>query len=273
MYLEIISRKSKTRSSASKADKTKPNIVFVHGICVGAWIWDEFYLPYFAKNGFDAHAVSLRGHGKSDGAEWLPAWGLADYVSDLDKTIESLEGPVVVVGHSMGGAVVQHWLSSGRTRDRAAGAALLASVPPWGLAYSALRMATLYPDLSQEMSRLLMMGTSSVDKKIMHEALFSKGTSDAVFNKFMKHMGDESIVASMQVQGLYPFAPMQWMKRPPIFVGGAADDKFIPRCEIERTATYYETEPVIARDLAHSVMVDANWENMAQPLLSWVEKL
>jgi len=271
MHLEIISRKPK---SVSKSGKTKPKIVFVHGICVGAWIWDEFYLPYFAKQGFEAHAVSLRGHGKSEGAAGMFTWNLFDYVNDLDRTIESLDdGPVVVVGHSLGGAVAQHWLALGRTRYRAAGAGLLASVPPWGLSYSAMRMATLYPNLFQEISRMLVMGTSSVNKEVMHEALFSKGTSEAVFNKFWRHLSNESVVASAQVQGFYPFAPLPWMSRAPVFVGGAADDLFIPRCEIERTANYYDTEPVIARKLAHSVMVDKNWENMAKPLLSWVKAL
>ncbi len=267
MHLEIISRKPKL------AVKNKPKIVFVHGICVGAWIWDEFFLPYFAENGFEAHAMSLRGHGKSDGKAGILTWSLADYASDLDTVIESLQSPVVVVGHSLGGAVVQNWLSIGRMSGRAVGAALLASVPPWGLSYSAMRMAMLYPDLFQEIARMFVMGTSSVNKDIMSEALFSERTSDAVFSKFWKHLGDESIIASAQVQGLYPFAPLPWVKRPPIFVGGAVDDKFIPSCEIERTANYYKTQPVLAKDLAHSMMVDANWQNMAKPLLSWVKRL
>jgi pimeloyl-ACP methyl ester carboxylesterase len=271
MHLETISRKSKTSQSASKTEKQKPKLVFVHGICVGAWVWDEFFLPYFAEHGFEAHALSLRGHGTSGGSGGLMGWGLDDYSNDLDDVVTSLEGPVVVIGHSMGGAVVQNWLRIGESRKKAVGAALLASVPPWGLMVSAVRMGLLYPQLSKEISRMLMMGTGNVDKNIMHESLFSKGTSDLVFNKFIKYLGDESLVASIQVQGLYPFAPLPFVPLPSIFVGGAEDDRFIPNFEVERTASYYGVDAHLVKDLAHSVMLDANWEAMAKPMLSWLE--
>lgn len=273
MHLEIISRKPKIQLSSSKSGKTRPKIVFVHGICVGAWVWDEFFLPYFAEHGFEAHALSLRGHGKSGGAAGLMGWSLDDYANDLDEVVKSLEGPVVVVGHSLGGAVVQNWLRAGRARKKAVGSALLASVPPWGLMCSAVRMGLLYPQLSQEISRLLVMGTKSVNKDVMRKALFSKGTSADIFNKFLRHLGDESLVASIQVQGLYPFAPLPWDKRLPMFVGGAEDDCFIPSFEVERTALYYSVDAHVVKDLAHSVMLDSNWKELAKSLLSWVEGL
>ncbi len=270
MQLEIISKKPK---SVLKTGKTKPKLVFVHGICVGAYIWEEYYLPYFAGHGYEVYAPSLRGHGKSGGKGGLYTWSLEDYARDLEQVIASLDGPVVVVGHSMGGAVVQEWLRSGESRNRAAGAALLASIPPWGLSYSALRMAMLYPQLYTEISRMLVMGSGNIDKDIMYEALFTEGTDKEIFHTFLKHMGDESLVASAQVQGLYQFAPMPWEKVPPVFVGGARDDRFIPDFEVRRTASYYGVQAVIAEDLAHSVMLDANWESLAGKLLSWVKAL
>ncbi|MBC7517162.1 MAG: alpha/beta hydrolase [Alkalinema sp. FL-bin-369] len=41
-------------------------IFFVHGAWHAAWCRENF-LPYFANHGYAAYAVSLRGHGTSEG--------------------------------------------------------------------------------------------------------------------------------------------------------------------------------------------------------------
>ncbi|MCK5384459.1 MAG: alpha/beta fold hydrolase [Alphaproteobacteria bacterium] len=273
MHLEIISRKPKVRVNAPESLKSKPKLVFVHGICVGAWIWDEFFLSYFADHGYEAHALSLRGHGDSEGKGGLLTWSLDDYADDLDRVVESLGGQVIVIGHSLGGAVVQNWLRVKNSRNKTKGAALLASIPPWGLAYSGTCMMLFYPQIFHEISRMLVMGTASTDKVVMRKALFSESASDAIFNRLWDQVCDESFVASSEVQGLRSFAPQPGMKRPAVFVGGAADDRFIPSAEVCRTAAYYGVEAVMVEDLAHLVMIDTNWEDMAKPLLSWIKEL
>ncbi len=117
-------------------------MLFVLGINVGAWVWDGHFLDHFAEAGFDAHAVSLRGHGRSWGSERIREWTVADYVDDLCEATGRIQGSVVLVGHSLGDAVVQKFVQRG---GRAAGMALMASVPPWGLAPSTFRMAARSP--------------------------------------------------------------------------------------------------------------------------------
>ncbi|MCK5374301.1 MAG: alpha/beta hydrolase [Alphaproteobacteria bacterium] len=273
MHLEIISRKPKLDTKKMANLPTKPKLVFVHGICVGAWIWDETFLPYFAEHGYEVHALSLRGHGKSDGEEHLPLWTLANYADDLDQLVKSLEGPVIVIGHSLGGAVLQEWLRTGSTRKKAKAAALLASIPPWGLAYSAWHMMINHPLLFQEITRMSVMGTSLINEDILLEGLFSPDVPKAAFEKFLKKIGNESLIVSAEVQGLRPFAPLPWTDLPPIFVGGGLDDRFIPSSEVHRTAAYYGVDAVIIEELAHTIMIDTNWEKMASILLSWIEDL
>src|SRR5476649_2140141 len=62
--LEVLSRAPTTSRNA-------PPLLFVHGAWHGAWCWDEHFLGYFSKRGFSAHAVSLLGHGESEGKERL----------------------------------------------------------------------------------------------------------------------------------------------------------------------------------------------------------
>jgi pimeloyl-ACP methyl ester carboxylesterase len=274
MHLEIISRKPQevTLPEGEKA-KRRPKLLFVHGICVGAWIWEKYFLPYFARHGYEAYALSLRGHGESEGQERQFFWSLGDFADDVEQAVSSMSGPVVVVGHSMGGAVVQEWLRCGDSIKKASGVALLASVPPWGLSYSNMCMATFSPRAYAEISRMLVTGTSHINENVMRKALFSKTVTRIIHKEFWRRIGNESLVASAQVQGGYPFAPLPWFVHTPIFVGGASDDRFIPNSEVYRTASYYGVEAVVVKDLSHSVMFDTNWENMAEPLLSWIEGL
>ncbi|MHB2209670.1 alpha/beta hydrolase [Methylobacterium sp. CM6257] len=89
--LEIIDRKPRTARYPQR-------LLFVHGISVGAWIWDENILPYFAEAGFEAYAVSLRGHGASQGHERIATWRLADYTRDVGQAARRIGDPRVLVG-------------------------------------------------------------------------------------------------------------------------------------------------------------------------------
>jgi pimeloyl-ACP methyl ester carboxylesterase len=100
-------------------------LLFVHGAFMGAWCWDEHFLDYFADRGYRALALGVRGHGDSPANRSLHRCSIADYVEDLCAVADLLPEPPVLIGHSMGGYVVQRYL---RVRSAPA-AVLLASVP------------------------------------------------------------------------------------------------------------------------------------------------
>ncbi len=103
MKLEIISREPKER-------RFETPLLFVHGTGHAAWCWDENFLPYFAEKGFSSHAVSLRGHGASEGGEKLKWTSVSDYVADVFQIASRLSKKPVVIGHSLGGLVVAKYL-------------------------------------------------------------------------------------------------------------------------------------------------------------------
>ncbi len=142
MYLDRVSRSPKTAPKG-------PPLLFVHGSFSDARLWDEYFLPYFAENGYETHAFSLRGHGRSEGRDRLHIWRLADYVADLAQAVADLSHPPLVIGHSMGGMVVQKYLESSPS---VAGMVLMGSVPPQGLLPSNLHMAMSHPFLFQQMA-------------------------------------------------------------------------------------------------------------------------
>lgn len=105
--LEIISR-------YSAGEPHSVPLLCVHGADMGAWVWDEHFLPFFARHGFAAHAVSLRGHGRSEDRGLLHGSGLDDFVSDVDTAVAQIGALPVLIGHSMGDAVVQRYMRGRR---------------------------------------------------------------------------------------------------------------------------------------------------------------
>lgn len=82
-------------------DATPATVVLVHGAFHGAWCWDRV-VPLLASRGVPAVAIDLPGHGADD----APPGDLYEHADALRALLEGLEGPVVVVGHSYGGAVI-----------------------------------------------------------------------------------------------------------------------------------------------------------------------
>src|ERR1700758_936721 len=123
-----------------KGSSSEPHrlpLLFVHGGEHAAWCWDEHFLDFFAAKGYRAIAVSLRGHGASANPKSPRACSIRDYVQDVCSVADHLPVAPVMIGHSLGGFVVQKYLES-RT---APAAVLIASTPPQGAAAALLRNA------------------------------------------------------------------------------------------------------------------------------------
>lgn len=89
--------------SAASAQGTKPTIILVHGAFAESSSWNDVVVDLLA-DGYPVVAAAnpLRGV-KSD----------AEYVS---RIVDSINGPVVLVGHSYGGSVISNVGSNGRVK-------------------------------------------------------------------------------------------------------------------------------------------------------------
>ncbi len=111
MNLEVIKRAPQDYAAGTTGcEICGTPILFVHGVWHAAWCWDEHFLPYFAEKGFTAYALSLRHHGKSQSTgsiRWIRG---AEYVEDVAQVVEMIGQTPVLIGHSMGGYIVQKYL-------------------------------------------------------------------------------------------------------------------------------------------------------------------
>lgn len=251
-----------------RGQSRRVDIVLVHGISVGAWVWEPHFIPYLADAGYNVHAVSLSGHGESCRGEHLHGLTLQDYAADLTEAIAAVDRPVVAVGHSMGGAVVQSAIRKGVPL---AGAALMASVPPGGLMPANIDMMLTRPALWRELSTMFT-GTKAMDAEVLRDGLFSNRVDAATFAEFLALGGLESALIGFELQGMFPFAPLPW-QAPPVLVLGGSEDRLIRREDLWATAAWYGTEAQILPGMSHSVMLDPDWMLAADALLAWLEKL
>jgi pimeloyl-ACP methyl ester carboxylesterase len=99
--------------------------ILVHGAWHGAWCWDKL-VPLLRERGHSVDAIDLPGSGR-DVANAANAT-LERYVERVVQSIDAGAGPVVLVGHSSGGAVIT---GAAEVRpDRIAAAVYLAAFLP-----------------------------------------------------------------------------------------------------------------------------------------------
>ncbi|PWC36291.1 alpha/beta hydrolase [Azospirillum sp. TSO35-2] len=256
--LELISR-------LPSGTPKKPPLLFVHGAFSGAWIWDAKFLPWFAEHGWEAHAVSLRGHGGSEGRDRLHGFGISDYVDDVLEAADRLSAPPVLIGHSMGGMVVQRALA----RRRFPGAVLMASAPPHGLWSSTLGLAWRAPYVFQQMAMLTAFGENAIDPEAIRRAMFSDDMPRAEAAKYESFLQEESRRVLMDIGGWIPF-PTLPPRDIPVLVMGAEKDLLFPRAEIVATAMALGTEPVFMPGTGHAMMLERDWRSAAERVEGWV---
>ena len=254
------------RSHLPRASTDKPPLLFVHGGFCDAWCWEPFFLPWFAAQGFPSYALSLRGHGASGGQESLFVAGLDDYVADVEHVAATLPSPPVLIGHSLGAAVVERILTTRPVRA----AALLAPVPPGGLGPVASRLMAWQPEYLVNMHRLDAPHLSGDVLAALRPMYFSETIDPKILAEAFAHLSMESPRAlldlMLRLHGGKPVAAAR------LFVLGSHDDRISAPADVNATASLYGIAPIIVRGLAHMMMLEREWETAARPLLDWLER-
>jgi pimeloyl-ACP methyl ester carboxylesterase len=216
-------------------------LLFVHGAFAGAWCWEENFLPYLAQHGHASYAVSLRGHGGSDGREALALASIDDFTTDMLLAAEQLPGRPVLIGHSMGAIIVQRGLA----RARPPAAVLMAPVPPQGLAGSALLLAARDPNLFQELSLTQHAHPRYATVEGLRRAVFSGSMPEDVVARYFARMQPESQRAMFDLAWPQYF----WVgaRDVPVLVLGAENDTLFPADSVNETAGYTASAEISSR--------------------------
>lgn len=260
-HLETWSRRASSRAG-------RPPLLFVHGGYTDGWCWTPYFLPWFASRGWSAHALSLRGHGGSGGGGTLFAAGLDDYAADVERVAGTLKEPPILIGHSMGAAIVERMLAMHPVRA----AALLAPVPPTGLVPVAARLAVERPDYFAHMMGLDPMRLSVDVLEALRPFYFSDRVDRAILAESASHLASESPRAILDLS-----MRLHWLKPErndaQLMVLGAEGDRICTPNDARATARHHGVEAVILPGMAHMLMLEPEWQAAARAIAGWLETL
>ncbi|MCV7345418.1 alpha/beta hydrolase [Mycolicibacterium rhodesiae] len=248
------------------ATPTHPTpLLFVHGAFHGAWCWDDHFLDYFADRGYHALALNLRGHGASPSSVPINSCGVLDYVEDVKTVADRLPVPPVVIGHSMGGFVVQKYLAV----HEAPAAVLVASAPPTGIAPATVRVAWRHRRQSVRTRSFSRPLDFFAAQGVSRATFYHSATPEEIVTACTSRLSAES------ARVLYRDLLYRRLARPkhvsaPVLVLGAELDGFFTPKEVAATARAYRTEPVMFPGMGHNMMLEHGWESVADRIDRWL---
>lgn len=248
----------------SDPDDDGTTLVFVHGAWHGPWCW-ESWSAEARRAGFPTASLTLPSHDRPGSRKRI--WArMSSYVSHVRTVVASIDGPVVIVGHSMGGYVAQRVLED--APDNVAGAVLVASVPRRGVAGAVTRLLRRSPGpalrglLTADLYRLC------ASEPLVRDSFFCHATDDDVVRACHARVQNESYLA---------FPPMlARFTRPdrvrvPVMVLAAEEDGIFSVRSQRRLAKAYGTSAQVVPG-GHDVMLDVTADGALHLVLDWVRR-
>jgi pimeloyl-ACP methyl ester carboxylesterase len=255
--LEILETKAKAKLECTP-------IVCLHGASGGAWMWQD-YLKVLAERGRYALALSLRGHGNSDGYENIPATTLDDYADDLRRVFAEFAEPPVLIAHSLGALLAQRLLG----RDRMRAAVLMAPLPPEGMGLLSARLLATMPTGWFDAAKMILGFTPPVVGPIK-DLIFSDRLVASEIDDLMAQMVAESARVLTEAHLPHPIMPAFLAGVPTLTIAGELD-RLVPREFVRRTAIYHGGDYFEAKGLGHLLHAEPKTQDIAHTTVDWLE--
>lgn len=239
-------------------------ILFVHGASAGAWNWENF-LQQFSAAGYDAYAMDLRGHGDNPPLPELGKAVMADYVADVRGVMKEIGEDVVLVGHSMGGGVVQVVAETAPLKALVlASSAPVAGVkfqnPPFNV-WFLLHIIKSIP---------AMVGKKALKPgwKVMRSAVLNR-VPEAQQRAMFERFGPESGAVGVEVLKGSISADLARVQFPILVISGTDDQTSLIAMERE-IAAQHKADLIELPNHGHMFMLEPGWEACGQKLLDWL---
>ena len=206
----------------------------------------------------------MPGHDKFGKIKGINKFSIGDYVTALENEVQKLNSSPIIIGHSMGGLIVQKFLEKNACKK----AVLIASVPPYGVIKTTLRFLRK-PHAYPALLGLNLYGlVNSLDKS--RDAFFSKELPSEELTEYTNKLCSESYLAFLNM--LLPRIKVNHHLKIPMLVIGGKEDTIFLENEVKDTAKKYNAELKMFDNIAHDMMLDINHEKVSKEIISWIEK-
>jgi pimeloyl-ACP methyl ester carboxylesterase len=269
-----MSMQSARSGSATKVGKSQ-TVVFIHGMYLTPVSWAKWE-QYFQAKGYKTLAPAWPEHEKSVAeqrqghpSQKLAALTLSDVMDAHRKLIRELPEKPILIGHSMGGLIVQILLQEGLG---AAGVAI-DSAPPKGiisLRYSFLK--SNWPAIRP---------SAKIDEPILlSQEAFSYGFANCVSESEQKAAFEQLAVPESRRVGKGPttdVATIDYARaRPPLLLIAGGQDHSIPPSLNRSNYAKYEASGSITDfrefpERCHYTIGQRGWEEVADYAIDWLK--
>ena len=239
-------------------------LLMQHGMFHGAWCWAGWQ-ALLAEWGWESHAISLPGHGRSPMQRPIRKCTLDYYLAFLRDASEQMESSPVLVGHSMGGALVQWYI---RYVEPPPAAVFVAS---W-VADSVLRDGLpllLKQDPAIVPSMLVSWDASSwirTPQRAAEKFLGPQASIDP--DEFQRSLGPES--ALVLAHHNPPFwSPPRKLLPPSLWLAGELDT-VVSVTGLRRSARIMQGDFSLIPGAGHNMMLETDFQRPAEILHEWL---
>ncbi|HEX7435036.1 MAG TPA: alpha/beta hydrolase [Anaerolineaceae bacterium] len=253
---------------------TKKTVVFIHGMYMTPLCW-EHWVDYFQSRGYtcltpawpgrDQPVETLR---KNHPDPQLGQLTLSAVLQSMTQTIQALDEKPVLIGHSMGGLIVQLLLQ----RDLAAAGVVIDSAPPQGvfsISWSFLK--SNFPHINPMAAQDQPIAMSFERFQYAFANTLSAKEQRAAYDTYVvpesRRVPAESLTSVAHVDFKRAHAPL-------LIIAGSADH-IIP-ASLNRTnyARYRGTDSVTDfkefPGRTHFIIGQGQWEEVASYIQSWI---
>lgn len=240
---------------------SKAPIILVHGAYNNGFVWRYNFMPYFAQKGHPVYAIHLKNQRKVASPLTLFSYSLKAYVRRLRVLVELVGENPILVGHSMGGLVVQKYLSNYPDTSRLA--CLLASLPVYGM------RNTIWGMIKEPLMLLnytvLTLFPGIVNYGPAPRGLLSKREiSPDNLRQFTDSIQRESAIALSNC--LVPNIQINKVQKTKLLIYGASLDNLALESDVEKMAEIYGVKAKIYSDAAHFLMMEPEWQEIADAI-------
>lgn len=189
---------------------------------------------------------------------------LAEFVADVADVAMRMDRPPILIGHSMGGMIVQKYLEE----HAGPAAVLLASVPPAGLLRTTLRFLVRYPLATLRSVLTLSVYPPVASPERFRSIFLSSGVSEADVRRFHSQLQDDSFRALLDMILLDLPDPDRARHVPMLVLG--ADDFLVRAAQVRATGRSLGADAQLLPGMGHAMILDSGWRAVAERAARWL---
>ncbi len=240
-------------------------LLMIHGMWHAAWCWAPWQ-ELFARWGWSSHAFSLPGHGGSPGQRPLARCTLDYYLGFVKEQVQRLPRRPVLMGHSMGGALIE-WYLKYVGQDLPA-AVLLAPWPSHSILLDGVPNV-LRLDASILLRMMIDWDARSFVRSPQSAARALLGPRAAISPQDLyRRLGSESALVLFQHNPPFWTPPRQVSI--PILWMAAQRDRLISEAAQRRSAAYYGADYALVPGAGHNLMMETRHAEIAERIQRWL---